>query len=311
MRIQAFAWNRRYDSLVNLKNKPEELVVVTGMSGAGKTMCLKMFEDMGYSSVDNLPLPLLPEILALRKKGDSEPWKHLVLCLDIRSGEGIEHLAETLEESRKEFGIRIVFLDASNEVLIRRYKETRRSHPLMEEEGRLEDGIEKERLLLRKLRKSADYVIDTTNLLTYQLREKLEGIFLEGREYKRMNVNILSFGFKYGLPEDADLVFDVRYLPNPFYEPSLRDLTGETEAVRSYVFSTEEAPETLARLTSLLQYLLPKYEREGKNLLVIGIGCTGGKHRSVTMALKLFEALRGDPRYGISIIHRDKDRRKR
>ena len=283
-----------------------KLVIVTGMSGAGKTIALKMLEDIGFYCVDNLPISLVDKFVQLVSEGTS--IEKAALGLDIRSGEELGNLDEILENWRSSnVDVQVLFLDANDAVLIKRYKETRRTHPLAGA-GRLENGIEKEREKLAFLKREADYIIDTSMLLTRELRKELEKIFLQDARYKNMYVTVLSFGFKYGIPEDADLVFDVRFLPNPYYDEHLRPLTGQVQAVRDYVMQGGTADAFLKKLYDMIDFLLPNYINEGKNQLVIAVGCTGGKHRSVTIARALYEHLEAAGECGIRIDHRDIDK---
>ena len=283
-----------------------KLVIVTGMSGAGKTIALKMLEDIGFYCVDNLPISLVDKFVQLVSEGTS--IEKAALGLDIRSGEELGNLDEILENWRRSnVDVQVLFLDANDAVLIKRYKETRRTHPLAGA-GRLENGIEKEREKLAFLKREADYIIDTSMLLTRELRKELEKIFLQDARYKNMYVTVLSFGFKYGIPEDADLVVDVRFLPNPYYDEHLRPLTGQVQAVRDYVMQGGTADAFLKKLYDMIDFLLPNYINEGKNQLVIAVGCTGGKHRSVTIARALYEHLEAAGEYGIRIDHRDIDK---
>ncbi len=283
-----------------------KLVIVTGMSGAGKTIALKMLDDIGFYCVDNLPISLVDKFVQLVSEGTS--IEKAALGLDIRSGEELGNLDEILENWRSSnVDVQVLFLDANDAVLIKRYKETRRTHPLAGA-GRLENGIEKEREKLAFLKREADYIIDTSMLLTRELRKELEKIFLQDARYKNMYVTVLSFGFKYGIPEDADLVFDVRFLPNPYYDEHLRPLTGQVQAVRDYVMQGGTADAFLKKLYDMIDFLLPNYINEGKNQLVIAVGCTGGKHRSVTIARALYEHLEAAGEYGIRIDHRDIDK---
>ena len=283
-----------------------KLVIVTGMSGAGKTIALKMLEDIGFYCVDNLPISLVDKFVQLVSEGTS--IEKAALGLDIRSGEELGNLDEILENWRRSnVDVQVLFLYANDAVLIKRYKETRRTHPLAGA-GRLENGIEKEREKLAFLKREADYIIDTSMLLTRELRKELEKIFLQDARYKNMYVTVLSFGFKYGIPEDADLVFDVRFLPNPYYDEHLRPLTGQVQAVRDYVMQGGTADAFLKKLYDMIDFLLPNYINEGKNQLVIAVGCTGGKHRSVTIARALYEHLEAAGEYGIRIDHRDIDK---
>ena len=281
-----------------------KLVIVTGMSGAGKTQALKMLEDMGYYCVDNLPIPLVDKFAELIQNSTGDIQK-VALGIDIRSGEELPQLEDVLGRWKAEaMPFKVLFLDAGTEVLIKRYKETRRKHPLSGA-GRIERGIELERERLVFLKKSADYIIDTSHLLTRELRQELEKIFVDNQEYKNLYITVLSFGFKYGIPSDADLVFDVRFLPNPYYEEDLRIKTGEEKEVQDFVKQGGTADVFMEKLYDMLEFLLPDYILEGKNQLVIAIGCTGGKHRSVTIARTLYEKLLSHPEYGIKLFHRD------
>ena len=280
-----------------------KLVIVTGMSGAGKTIALKMLEDIGFYCVDNLPISLVDKFVQLVSEGTS--IEKAALGLDIRSGEELGNLDEILENWRRSnVDVQVLFLDANDAVLIKRYKETRRTHPLAGA-GRLENGIEKEREKLAFLKREADYIIDTSMLLTRELRKELEKIFLQDARYKNMYVTVLSFGFKYGIPEDADLVFDVRFLPNPYYVDELRPQTGMDEGVYNYVMDNETARQFAQKLEDMVEFLIPNYAKEGKTSLVIAIGCTGGKHRSVTLARVLYNRLVEKREYGIRLEHRD------
>lgn len=278
-------------------------VIVTGMSGAGKSSALKMLEDIGYFCVDNLPVPLLDKFAQMTL--DKTPHiENVALGIDIRNGEGISELEQKLKEI-KDMGIafEILFLNASNRILLKRYKETRRNHPLSRD-GRVEDGIAKEREIMDFLLKRADYVIDTSQLLIRELKGEIDKIYVEGQVNKRFQIAVVSFGFKFGIPADVDLVFDVRFLPNPYYDLKLRPLTGNDKAIQEFVMKYEESVEFLKKLYDMLEFLIPNYIREGKYNLVIGIGCTGGKHRSVTIANALTEKLKQLP-YSVKVEHRD------
>lgn len=278
-------------------------VIVSGMSGAGKSIALKMLEDAGYFCVDNLPVPLLGEFARIAADKTIDVDK-VAVSVDIRSGQHLNLLSDKLDRlDQKKFPYEILFLDADNITLIKRYKETRRSHPLVKD-GRVETGIIKERKMVRFIKERADYIIDTTKLLTRELKVELDKIFVKNEDYSNFNITLLSFGFKYGIPNDADLVFDVRFLPNPYYLPELRPLTGNDKAIQDYVLNCEEAGEFLNRLTDMLAFLIPNYIKEGKYRLVIGIGCTGGKHRSVTIANRLNDRLSELP-YSLRCEHRD------
>ena len=279
-------------------------VIVTGMSGAGKSTALKMLEDMGYFCVDNLPILLLKKFAELACDLGSEIEK-VALGVDVRSGQALGELEQELEEIAMEgFQYEIVFLDASDSVLVKRYKETRRSHPLSRGD-RVDKGIALERAKMGFLKKHADYIIDTSQLLTRELHQELGKIFVWNQEFKSLVITVLSFGFKYGIPNDCDLVFDVRFLPNPFYVEELRNKTGLDAEVQDYVMGFELAHEFLDKLADMVEFLIPNYVAEGKNQLVIGIGCTGGKHSSVTLAGRLYERLKTCSEYGSRIEHRD------
>ena len=281
-----------------------KLVIVTGMSGAGKTVALKMLEDLGYYCVDNLPIPLIEKFteLTIGSPGQSS---QVALGIDVRSGQELSLLTKILEGWKNDgISFEILFLDASDKVLVKRYKETRRSHPLAGM-GRIDSGIAKEREKLGFLKNQADVILDTSKMLTKELRQELERIFLEDKNYSNLFVTVLSFGFKYGIPADADLVFDVRFLPNPFYVEGLRFKTGEDAEIQEYVLQGGIGSAFLEKLYDLLDFLIPNYVLEGKNQLVIGIGCTGGKHRSVTIARALYEHLAQKKELGIKLEHRD------
>lgn len=282
------------------------LVIVTGMSGAGKTIALKVLEDLGFYCVDNLPIPLVEKFSELIGER-SENAHQVALGLDIRSGDELSTLNEIMLKWKQQGRTcEILFLDAGDATLIKRYKETRRAHPLAGN-SRVDKGIEQERLKLEFLKVKASYIIDTSQLLTKELRQELEKIFLKNESYKNLYTTILSFGFKYGIPSDADLVFDVRFLPNPYYEEQLRVLTGEEQVVRDYVMQGGVGEQFLEKLCDLLKFLIPNYILEGKNQLVIAIGCTGGKHRSVTIAKAVYDSLLSQEGMGIKIEHRDID----
>ena len=265
-------------------------VVVTGMSGAGKSTALKMLEDMGYFCVDNLPIPLLPGFVQMLQNTDTE-MKKVALGLDVRSGQDLTGLRENLEEmDRNRVGYEILFLDANDAVLVKRYKETRRQHPLSGS-GRVDTGIAKEREKILFLKMKATYILDTSKMLTRELRIELEKIFVDGQSFCNLYITVMSFGFKYGIPQDADLVFDVRFLPNPYYIDTLREKTGNEAEVQDYVMQNDKGRIFLDKLKDMMEFLIPNYILEGKNQLVIAIGCTGGKHRSVTLANALYQLL--------------------
>lgn len=280
-------------------------VIVTGMSGAGKSTALKMLEDMEYFCVDNLPVPLIDNFVQLIKDSASGEIERVAIGVDIRSGRSLDELKTVLEKiSFSGIESEILFLDADDTALVRRYKETRRSHPLAGA-GRVDDGIQKERERLQFLKEYADYILDTSKLLTRELKAELEKIFVENRTFKNLMVTVLSFGFKYGIPQDADLVFDVRFLPNPYYLENLRPLSGNDRPVSDYVMGFEAAHVFSDKLEDMIRFLIPNYILEGKTQLVIAVGCTGGKHRSVTLANELYRRLGENDTYGIRIEHRD------
>ena len=282
-------------------------VIVTGMSGAGKSTALKMLEDMHFFCVDNLPIALIEKFTSLMLEAESEDMKDAALGIDARSGSLVE-LGQVMERMRKAgYRFEILFLDSEDSVLVKRYKETRRSHPLSKT-GRVDEGIRLEREQMEPVRRHADYILDTSRLLTRELKQELERIFIQGKVFRNMMVTIVSFGFKYGIPGDADLVFDVRFLPNPYYISELRPLTGEDEKVFDYVMSSEDAQEFAGMLESMVRFLIPRYEKEGKTSLVLAIGCTGGKHRSITMARELFRRLTVSDEYRFRLEHRDAER---
>lgn len=281
-----------------------QFVIVTGMSGAGKSTALKALEDMDYFCVDNLPIPLIEKFAELTA-ADPGYERNVALGIDIRNGRALDELQQVLEHM-KENGVqfRILFLDASDESLVKRYKETRRNHPLSRGE-RVDKGIALERIQVAFLKKQADYIIDTSQLLTRELKAELEKIFLQNQDFGNLYITILSFGFKYGIPADSDLVFDVRFLPNPYYIPELRPKTGNDAEIREFVMRSPQAGEFLDKLEDMIRFLTPNYIVEGKNQLVISIGCTGGKHRSVTLANQIYERLDKNRNYGLRIEHRD------
>ena len=280
------------------------LVIVTGMSGAGKTTALKMLEDMGYFCVDNLPIPLLTRFVELFSETEEE-IKNIAIGIDVRCGQDFSGLQEVLDEMDvKQVSYEILFLDAQDDVLIKRYKETRRQHPLSGS-GRVDTGIAKEREKIMFLKMRATYILDTSKMLTRELKLELEKIFVKGESFCNLYITVMSFGFKYGIPQDADLVFDVRFLPNPYYIDELKEKTGNDPEVQDYVMENEKAQVFLDKLTDMVDFLIPNYILEGKNQLIIAIGCTGGKHRSVTLANALYQKLDKQENYGVRIEHRD------
>lgn len=279
-------------------------VVVTGMSGGGKSTALRMLEDAGYYCVDNLPVLLIEKFVELIATPDGEVTK-VALGLDVRADQAFETTTKILDKLKNDgYAFEILFMEANDKTLLKRYKETRRVHPLSPY-GRIEDGIKRERAILSNIRAKSDYVIDTSRLLTRELKEELDRIFVQNEGYNSLMVTVLSFGFKYGIPADADLIFDVRFLPNPFYIDELKHKTGNEKEVQDYVMSFPEAHTFIEKLSDLVGFLIPNYVKEGKYQLVIGIGCTGGKHRSVTLANRLYEHMKNKGEYGIKIAHRD------
>jgi len=281
-------------------------VIVTGMSGGGKRTALKMLEDMGFFCVDNLPIPLLGKFVELIAMPNREISK-VALGLDVRTDQSFQDVEEHFDDLRKNgYKFEILFMEASDSVLVKRYKESRRVHPLAAGgTRRVQDGIRRERDVLASMKRRADYVIDTSNLLTRELKEELDRIFLKNEEYNSLMVTVMSFGFKNGIPSDADLVFDVRFLPNPFYIEELKHHTGNDAPVRDYVMGFPEAGQFLEKLADMLLFLIPNYVKEGKYQLIVGVGCTGGKHRSVTLANELYKRLKDRGNYGLTIKHRD------
>ena len=282
-----------------------KLVIVTGMSGAGKSTAMKMMEDMGYFCIDNLPVFLFEKFTEFFN-GSHPSQQKIAIGMDVRSGVDLEKLEFALQRLEyMELPFEVLFLDADDRALIKRYKETRRVHPLANGD-RIEKGVEREREKIAFLKRDADYIIDTSNLLTRELKYELERIFVHEEEFKSMMVTILSFGFKYGIPADSDMVMDVRFLPNPYYDVELRPKTGNDKEIQDFVMKYPEATEFVDKLEDLVEFLIPQYISEGKNQLVISIGCTGGKHRSVTLANELYKRLNGENRdYGLKIEHRD------
>lgn len=279
-------------------------VIVTGMSGAGKSTVMNTLEDFGYFCVDNLPVPMVRKFYELMRNsmGDIE---NVALGIDIRNGEALEEMESILSFfNATKNKVEILYMEASDNVLIKRFKETRRLHPLFQQ-GRVEEGLKEERKRLKFLKSKADYIIETDNLLVRDLHAEIEKIFVDNKAYSNLFVNVVSFGFKHGIPVDSDLVFDVRFMPNPYYEEALRPKTGNDVEVQNYVMDSEASVEFVDKLTSMIKFLIPNYIAEGKNQLVIGIGCTGGHHRSVTVANKLFDALKEDGSVSVKICHRD------
>lgn len=284
----------------------KRFVIVTGMSGAGKSTVLRFLEDVQYFCVDNLPVPLILKFaeLSLDTKGDKGK---IALGIDIRSGQALNELADVLDKMKDKYKYEILFLDANDETLVKRFKETRRAHPLSPE-GRVDEGINAERNRMEFLKERADYIVDTSHMLTRELKQEIEKIVICNKDYKNLYVTVLSFGFKYGIPADADLIFDVRFMPNPYYVDILKHKTGDDVEVQKFVMSSEISWQFLDKLTDLVSFLIPNYIKEGKTQLVIGIGCTGGKHRSVTIVNELYDKLKKSSDIGVNIEHRDINR---
>ncbi|RFU67069.1 RNase adapter RapZ [Bacillus sp. V59.32b] len=284
-----------------------QLVIITGMSGAGKTVAIQSFEDLGFFCVDNLPPTLLPKFLELMKESGNKMNK-VALVMDLRGREFFDHLFKALDNLAETSWVtpQILFLDADDEALVRRYKETRRTHPLAPSERPLE-GILLERSLLEELKGRSQTIYNTSKLKPRELREKILTEYANGSK-PVFSVNVMSFGFKHGLPIDADLVFDVRFLPNPHYIDHMRPKTGLDEEVSSYVLKWNETTKFLEKVTDLLSFMLPHYKREGKAQLVIAIGCTGGQHRSVALAEHIAKYFEDD--YMTHVSHRDIEKRK-
>lgn len=280
-----------------------QIVIVTGMSGAGKTVAMQAFEDMGFLTTDNLPAGLLPQFFEMVK--NSETVQNVALGVDVRSIGLIGDIVELLKSDQ--INANTLFLDATDQELVARYKESRRQHPLAQD-GRVVEGLIEERKILEPIKRHAKLVIDTSDLSSRQLRKMLFEEFSNGEHKAPFNLQVMSFGFKYGLPLDADIVWDVRFLKNPFYDKDLRDLTGLDKAVYDYVMTTDGAEDFFVQYLKLLQLTIPRYITEGKTSLVIAIGCTGGQHRSVAFAERIGHALEGQ--YQTRVTHRDIELRK-
>jgi UPF0042 nucleotide-binding protein len=281
-------------------------VVITGLSGAGKSYAIKCFEDMGFFCVDNLPTTLMPTFADLvARAGDRRD--RVALGVDVREGEYLSHLLDALIALRQRgHAVEVVFFEANEEALVRRYRETRRRHPLAPD-GNVLDGIRAERKALTTVREVADRIVDTSSMTVHQLKDMLIEAYVTPKERPGLAVSLVSFGFKHGVPFDADLVFDVRFLPNPHFVESLKRLDGRDAAVETFVMSFEESRTLLAKIEDLLRFLLPLYEREGKAYLTVAVGCTGGRHRSVTLVELLRRSLEGADRSPV-VRHRDVDR---
>jgi len=279
------------------------LVIITGLSGAGKSLVAKYMEDIGYFCIDNLPPALMPKLVEMCSQNKNKTEK-VAFVIDIRGGELLNELFPALNEVKNSgFTYEIIFLDASDSSLIKRYKESRRAHPLSPE-GRILNGIIEERKILEKIKNRADYVIDTSLLTTGQLKDELSKIFVDVNRARGMIITLISFGYKYGVPVDCDLVFDVRFLPNPYYISALKKLSGRNEAVMEYVMSCPETGIFVEKVMDMLDFLMPNYIKEGKMQLVIGIGCTGGRHRSVVIT-DMISALLLERQHNVNVDHRD------
>lgn len=283
-----------------------DLVIVTGMSGAGRTEAMHVLEDLGFYCVDNLPANLIENMIDLNfETSDDSAMKKLALVCDARNGDYFKTLISELDSlAEKGIGYKVLFLDAQDEKLVSRYKSSRRRHPLFLEGTTIAQGIQRERTMLMELKDRADFVIDTTNMLPQKLRDTIRSLFASGNERKGLAVTVYSFGFKHGAPTDADLVIDVRFLPNPYYDQDLRALTGLDSAVRDFVMLRDETIEFLHRWQDLLDVLMPGYVKEGKQQLAIAVGCTGGQHRSVALAEATGDYLKAKG-YRVSVAHRD------
>lgn len=280
-------------------------VIITGMSGAGKSSVLKILEDNNYFCVDNLPIELMMNFAEFTYSDKSSSKKNVAVVLDVRNGESLKEIDIILAEMKtKGYDYEILFLDAEDDMIIKRFKETRRAHPLSTE-GRVDEGIIKERKALEYMRKEANYIFDTSNLLIKELKKKIEEVFVENKKFSNLFITVLSFGFKYGIPTDADLVFDVRFMPNPYYIEELKHKTGNDKEVREYVMDSEISRQFMDKFMDMIEFLIPNYVNEGKNQLVIAVGCTGGKHRSVTVANELYNRFSKDKDLGINVAHRD------
>ena len=283
-----------------------EFVIISGMSGAGKTTALHVLEDIGYYCVDNIPSSLLTTLYDLCRSSNDESMNRVAVVVDVRGNENYKQMSEQIEDFKKTHkDVKLLFFDAKTDVLIVRFKETRRKHPLAErlKDGSVADAVDLEKALLESVKRHADYHIDTTYLSSKELRERVMSLFRVGAT-EGLTLTFMSFGFKYGLPLEADMVLDVRCLPNPFYIPELKPLTGNDQAVRDYVLSSPDTQGLLQYALKLLDFTVPLYRKEGKSELVVGVGCTGGKHRSVTIALQFEEHFR-ELGYRCAISHRD------
>lgn len=292
-----------FNNALRIRGDMMRFVIVTGLSGAGKSQAIKSLEDLGFFCVDNLPPALLPKFADLYYQTEGK-IDRVALVIDIRGGRFFDDLFESLNQLKMQnYNYEILFLDADDEVLIKRFKESRRSHPLAID-GRLADGIDEERKRLAEVKSKADNIINTSNLTPRQLKEEIVHIFVEGKKFEGIIISVVSFGFKHGIPLDSDLVFDVRFLPNPFYEETLKKKSGKDEPVREYVMRWPEAKQFLEKVEDMTEFLVPYYIKEGKTHLVISVGCTGGRHRSVVIANCIYEMLKKNG-HRVIIDHRD------
>ncbi|NTW07270.1 MAG: RNase adapter RapZ [Syntrophaceae bacterium] len=279
------------------------VVIITGLSGSGKSTALRALEDIGFFCVDNLPVVLLPKLLDITTKSSPE-IKQVAMVMDLRERSFLKKYEDIFSRLKeKGYKIEILFLDSSDESLLRRFSVTRRTHPLSEK-GSIMDGIRLEREKLSSLKEMADQVIDSTSTNVHQLKDIVQRYFLPASETKKVIINVISFGYRYGLPADADLVFDVRFLPNPYFVEDLKDFNGQNDAVRDYVLKNEKSETFLQKVLDLMTYLIPLYDKEGKVRLNVALGCTGGKHRSVVMADQL-GAHFSEMKYIVNVTHRD------
>jgi UPF0042 nucleotide-binding protein len=279
------------------------IIIVTGLSGSGKSVAIRALEDNGFFCIDNLPAPLIPKFIDLCV-GYSEGISRIALGVDLRAGQFLQSLPQVLADMRRAgHHVQMLFFDASDEVLLRRFSETRRPHPLAGEEP-IQEGILRERKALEAMRESADKVIDTSNLNVHELKREMEERFCQAPYSRTMNVFLTSFGYKYGIPHDTDMILDVRFLPNPYFVSELRAHDGLKREVEEYVLKNEETRTFLDRLYSLLEFTLPLYEREGKSSLTVALGCTGGRHRSVVLVEELHKRLAAG-KFRIHVKHRD------
>ncbi|WDV45226.1 RNase adapter RapZ [Clostridiaceae bacterium M8S5] len=286
-----------------------EFVIITGLSGAGRSQAMKIMEDIGYYCMDNLPPSLIPKFIDLYIQS-KDRIKKVALVVDVRGGKFFNDLFENLDELKADgYDYKMLFLDCDDNILIHRYKELRRPHPL-NPQGSIVEGIDKEREILKKVREKSDFIINTSNFTTGMLKEEIKKLFLEGKEVDNFIVSISSFGYKHGIVIDADLVFDVRFLPNPHYIDDLRPMTGNDKKVKDYVMKWNDTKIFIDKLTDMIDFLIPLYIKEGKMQLMIAIGCTGGKHRSVTIANYLYDYLKING-HKVAINHRDSYKNKR